>query len=156
MKRGFMGAPDQILFGRSEFRQSKVLLCKTLVRTLCGAAVLRRKATGVIPVSAAFPYCGISSIVKASIISPVPMKRGFMGAPDQILFGRSEFRQSKVLPCKTLVRTSCGAAVLRRKATGVIPVSAAFPYCGISSIVKASIISPSLISLNFSMVMPHS
>ena len=101
-------------------------------------------------------YCGISSIVKASMISPVPMKRGFMGVPDQILFGRSEFRQSKVLLCKTLVRTTCGAAVLRRKATGVIPVSAAFPYCGISSIVKASMMSPSLISLNFSMVMPHS
>ena len=95
-------------------------------------------------------------MVKASMMSPVPMKRGFMGAPDQILFGRSEFRQSKVLLCKTLVRTTCGAAVLRRKATGVIPVSAAFPYCGISSMVKASIMSPSLMSLNFSMVMPHS
>lgn len=31
-----------------------------------------------------FPYCGISSIVKASIMSPLPMKRGFMGAPDSI------------------------------------------------------------------------
>ena len=46
MKRGFMGTPDLILFGGSEFRQSKVLLRKTLVRTTCGAAALRRKATG--------------------------------------------------------------------------------------------------------------
>ena len=101
-------------------------------------------------------YWGISSIVKASIMSPLPMKRGFMGAPDQSLFGRSEFRQSKVLRCKTLVRKTCGTAALRRKATGAFPVSAVFPYWGISSIVKASIMSPSLISLNFSMVMPHS
>mgnify|MGYP006878598288 CR=1 FL=1 len=51
-------------------------------------------------------------------MSPLPMKRGFMGTPDMTLFGGSEFRQSKVLRCKTLVRTTCGAAVLRRKATG--------------------------------------
>ncbi len=118
MKRGFMGAPDSIPFGRSEFRQSKVLRCKTLVRKTCGTAVLRRKAAGAFPVSAVFPYWGISSIVKASIMSPLPMKRGFMGAPDSIPFGRSEFRQSKVLRCKTLVRKTCGTAVLRRKATG--------------------------------------
>ena len=109
-----------------------------------------------LPWESVSPYWGISSIVKASIMSPLPMKRGFMGAPDSIPFGRSEFRQSKVLCCKTLVRTTCGAAVLRRKAAGAFPVSAVFPYWGISSIVKASIMSPSLISLNFSMVMPHS
>ena len=33
MKRGFMGTPDMTLFGGSEFRQSKVLLRKTLGRT---------------------------------------------------------------------------------------------------------------------------
>ncbi len=51
-----------------------------------------------------------------------PIKRGFMGTPDLILFGGSEFRQSKVLRCKTLVRTTCGAALLRRKATGAASI----------------------------------
>ena len=84
-----------------------------------GAAALRRKATGPVCVPGRhMPLLGDFLHGEGFDDIARPMKRGFMGTPDMTLFGGSEFRQSKVLRCKTLVRTTCGAAVLRRKATG--------------------------------------
>jgi hypothetical protein len=96
-------------------------------------------------------------MVKASMMSPVPVKTEFSREPDFILRSRNEFRCGKVLPlAKRLDAHSCAAAQPPRKATETLCKNRAVAYISICSMVKASMMSPSLMSLNFSMDKPHS
>ena len=105
-------------------------------------------------------YCLISSIRKASIRSPIPKEAMLLWEPWGLdCAGQVNCPCAKVLQAKRLNGAYRAAPSLMgpRRATGKEALtSTERNYCLISSIRKASMMSPSLISWNFSKVIPHS
>ena len=98
-------------------------------------------------------------MVKASMMSPVPEKLRFPEASPAatILGGQSPPAARFPLTMKRLdPLTRARRRAAQEGGRGPWRRGESVPYLGISSMVKASIMSPSLMSLNFSTVRPHS
>ena len=141
--------------------------------SICSTAALRRFAGGksLAQAGTAMPgrwHPARSRITPQSAPSgrprsrrPIPNNAAHcLGTLSSRLLGRNEFALRQGFTCgKTLVRRkhrpTCGGAP--RRATGkAFSVHRLDNYTSICSIRKASITSPSLMSWNFSKVMPHS
>ena len=147
----FCGTPNFTMLGGNEFRLRKSPPAAPILR-----AIRRAPLRGVL----VRHYTSICSITKASMTSPslmslyfsIPMPHApqnlrFCGTPNFTMLGGNEFRLRKSPPAAPILR-----AIRRAPLRGVLVRH----YTSICSITKASITSPSLISLYFSIPMPHS